>query len=305
MTELSPQAQRLVHLARGADDPDELTRLRVEHGLATRIALGAGTAGAATALTTGAGGSTMPLAVKAIVALGLTAGLGGVWTVREHLQVGAAPSTVASGARSGVPGTGIGETRSVDSPGAARGPATLAAPPLTTTPAGPPEPVERVSPPPSPAKTAPLGPARADTASESDAPSGDRPSSAAFPVTSSERVRAELQAPATADAAPEPDPLRAETAALRAAQGALRSGDARRALALLDEQDERFRAGSLQEERAAARVLALCQAYGPEGVRGAAERFEQRFPQSALLARVRSACRDRPAPATQDSIPRK
>jgi hypothetical protein len=89
------------------------------------------------------------------------------------------------------------------------------------------------------------------------------------------------------------DSLHAETEALRSAQQALRSGDFQRALALLDQQDVTYRTGMLQEERAAARVLARCEGGRLEQARGEAARFELRWPRSALVARVRSACRDR------------
>lgn len=87
------------------------------------------------------------------------------------------------------------------------------------------------------------------------------------------------------------DPLQVETDALRAAQQALRDGDSNRALRLLDEQDARFGAGLLREERAAARVLALSEEGRSEQACTEAKAFERRWPRSALLVRVRSACR--------------
>jgi hypothetical protein len=86
------------------------------------------------------------------------------------------------------------------------------------------------------------------------------------------------------------DALRAETEALRSAQQSLRDGAPERALRLLDEQDRSFRAGLLQQERAAARVLALCQAGMVPEARAQAIRFERLWPRSALLGRVRAAC---------------
>ena len=86
------------------------------------------------------------------------------------------------------------------------------------------------------------------------------------------------------------DPLREETLELRQAQQALRSGNVDRALTLLNQQDQTFRDGVLQEERSAARVLALCQNGQTDRARTEAVRFERRWPKSALLARVRSSC---------------
>jgi len=87
-----------------------------------------------------------------------------------------------------------------------------------------------------------------------------------------------------------PDLLREETRELRTAQQALRAGDAERALSLLNEQDRTFQPGQLQEERSAARVLALCQSGQVDRARSEAVRFEQRWPKSALVARIRSSC---------------
>jgi hypothetical protein len=97
---------------------------------------------------------------------------------------------------------------------------------------------------------------------------------------------------AHAAALPE-DGLREETFALRLAQQALRDKDPEQALRLLDEQDRRFQAGLLPQERAAARVMALCQATRVEEARAQASRFERQWPRSPLLSRVRSACWDR------------
>jgi outer membrane protein assembly factor BamD (BamD/ComL family) len=86
------------------------------------------------------------------------------------------------------------------------------------------------------------------------------------------------------------DVLRAETEALRLAQQALRDRQPEQALRLLEEQDLRFRDGLLRQERAAARVLALCQTGKADEARAQALRFERLWPRSALLARLRAAC---------------
>ena len=86
------------------------------------------------------------------------------------------------------------------------------------------------------------------------------------------------------------DQLRAETAELQQAQAALRSGDTGSALRLLSAQDTTYRSGVLQQERSAARVLALCQSGSVAAARAEAARFERRWPNSPLTSRVRSAC---------------
>jgi hypothetical protein len=93
-----------------------------------------------------------------------------------------------------------------------------------------------------------------------------------------------------AQAAETPDQLREETQELRQAQQALRAGNVALALKLLNQQDQTFGRGVLQEERSAARVLALCQNGQTDRARAEAARFEQQWPKSALLARVRSSC---------------
>ena len=102
----------------------------------------------------------------------------------------------------------------------------------------------------------------------------------ALPAASSSAL-----APAPAD-----DPLHAEIRELRAAQQALRAGEGTRVLALLNQQDTTFSGGTLQEERAAARVLALCQLGQVDEARALAQRFERRWPKSSLLARLKNSC---------------
>jgi hypothetical protein len=97
------------------------------------------------------------------------------------------------------------------------------------------------------------------------------------------------EAPVTSPA-PAEDDLRPETEALRLAQQALRDKVPLQAIKLLDAQDVRFRNGLLQQERAAMRVLALCQAGRVSEARDQADRFERLWPRSALLGRVRTAC---------------
>jgi len=94
-------------------------------------------------------------------------------------------------------------------------------------------------------------------------------------------------APAT-PAAADPDTLAAETHRLREARAALKGGDASRALSLLDEQSA---AGpQLREERAAARVLALCDLGRVDDARAAAARFLAESPRSPMADRVRASC---------------
>jgi hypothetical protein len=116
--------------------------------------------------------------------------------------------------------------------------------------------------------------------------------------------KAEPRAHRTHVAAPvrEPAPtnrLAEETALLGSANGALRAGDARRALGLLDDYDHRYPSGVLREEVLATRLIARCQLAGAQGdslddtaarARTEARAFLARHPASPLAPRVRSSC---------------
>ena len=94
-------------------------------------------------------------------------------------------------------------------------------------------------------------------------------------------------APAAASAAP---PLEVETRALGDVTRALRDGRPDEALRLLTEQERTFARGSLHEERAAARVFALCAAGRLAQARSARDRFLVAYPQSPSADRVRASC---------------
>lgn len=108
--------------------------------------------------------------------------------------------------------------------------------------------------------------------------------------TQPHRERPSLLGSAEPAAAPEPSRLARETAALRDANEALRTGAAARALALLDDFTEQFPNGMLAEEALATRISALCKLgrVAEAGALGA--RFMQRYPRSPALGRVRGSC---------------
>jgi len=117
-------------------------------------------------------------------------------------------------------------------------------------------------------------------------------SSASSPMGTGRSIPSRVGTRASSAALEEsPDQLQAETAALHQAQAALRSGGAPLALRLLNEQDASYRSGLLQQERSAARVLALCQSGSAAAARAESARFEKRWPNSPLTSRVRSACK--------------
>jgi len=111
------------------------------------------------------------------------------------------------------------------------------------------------------------------------------------PTSKKERTAAmQPPAPRAVAKAPDKDTLVEETEALRQANQALQTGQAGRALELLDEQTLRFANGQLNEERAAARLLALCRLGRKQDAVADFAEFSRDHPQSPLLPRVRKAC---------------
>jgi hypothetical protein len=114
----------------------------------------------------------------------------------------------------------------------------------------------------------------------------------------SDALPQELPPAAVASAAPtepaEAPSIEAEITALREVHRAVASGEPERALALLDRSPRDN--GPLAEERAAARVVTLCQLGRRDEAKQAAEAFLRAHPASPLAARVRKAC---PEPARE------
>lgn len=84
--------------------------------------------------------------------------------------------------------------------------------------------------------------------------------------------------------------LAEETSALTKIQQALNRQDTRAALALIDEQKRKFVSGQLAEERAAAEVIALCDAGRAAEADAARIRFLTNYPTSPLAKRVNIGC---------------
>lgn len=90
------------------------------------------------------------------------------------------------------------------------------------------------------------------------------------------------------------DTLSEETQRLMEAHGALQGGDAEKALQLLDEKEAGATGQKLKEERAAARVLALCKIGRIDEANREAAVFLEKSPRSPLAERVRKACPKNP-----------
>jgi hypothetical protein len=95
--------------------------------------------------------------------------------------------------------------------------------------------------------------------------------------------RREASPPAAGDLAGELD-------LLTQANAATKQGDVARADELLRAYDQRYPAGQLAQERAAAGILVQCAAGRVQDARAAARRFLERWPRSPLVARLKSSC---------------
>jgi len=277
MKELSPETRRILELARDEDEPAPGAAARLERSLKQRILLSAAIVGGGAVLSKPAvGAGLLVTAIKsmAIAGVGASVALLG-WEVllntaepRPGLEQRApnvgrstSPARLRVEPRAPLPPEstpGVAATGHVVS---RVEPADASQPPSQL---GETRVVPRV------ASPAPLGPFQPEA---SQLPSQPMP-----PALRAERERME------------PDRLAEEAGELREAQRALRSGDSNRALALLEQQQTLYPNGSLAQERSAAKVLALCQAGRAEQARLEAQRFEQLFPNSPLLGRVRGAC---------------
>lgn len=284
MNQLSREARLLLELAQGADDPDARTQARIERLLSARLA--AGGAPLATPRvdpSKAVSAGLSPSVQGVVVALGIGGALAGLgWVAAGHTS-GTPSAFSASPAKA----TAIA-TASL----ATSAPPLSASPPLRKLQENARAPARDVERTPNVNEAPPeaTSPARAVATAKAPAlPAPKRPSEPADNAARADSSNGASQS--ELDPAPALDPLAAEAAALRDAQRALRDGQTSRALELIATQDARFAHGSLQQERAAARVLALCQAGSREKARAEATRFAERWPRSALLTRVQAACR--------------
>jgi hypothetical protein len=251
VTDLSPEAQKLLRQARAAFSPDEgrLAAVRAELKAQLGASLNAppsaaSSAGGAGLRALGAAGWSAGHTVIAAVAIGaMGAGALAMWPLTSR-----APKPA--------PAELLTQPQPVSAP--------LAAPVAEQT-APSTLPSLALSPPPEEPAPALRTAARARAKSEA-------------PPT----VRA---APASTT-----DSLAEEVHMLRDARSALDRGDAAQALRLLDAHEARFRRGTLHEERLATRVQALCALGHADRARAVAQELQRAAPRSPHLARVRASC---------------
>jgi hypothetical protein len=267
VSDLGPQAKSILAAGRSGDDPTPADRARVRRSIGKALAAGGAAGAAATkgaAAAAGAAGKAASLAVAAKLAgaLVLIGAVGAGAAIVHARRSAPAVEAPATGAPAPI-------AEKVAAPTIAPAPAEIAAAPaeITAAPAATPSPPPAAAPPADPAS--PARPAPRPGARIAAAPS---PADTVEPA---------------APAEPAEDPLVAETRRLREAHGALKAGDAEKALRLLDEP---AKGGELGEERAAARVLVLCKLGRADEANAAAARFLRESPRSPLADRVRAGC---------------
>lgn len=123
-----------------------------------------------------------------------------------------------------------------------------------------------------------------------EAPVPPAPPASSAPPAPSVAPAASVRRPPPTPSLPAPPSIGEETSLLAGAQSALRAGDAKGALSLLERHRERYPSGALAEEREASRVLALCKLGRVAEARSAADTFVTAHPRSPAVPRVRAAC---------------
>ena len=127
------------------------------------------------------------------------------------------------------------------------------------------------------------------------AAAGEAPPPSVEEVSSARPVAPTAPLPLT-PRAPLPPPSSAagsvaiEAALVRRAEGALRAGDPKGALAIVGEHARRFPTGVLTEERDMERIVALCALGRRDEATTAAAVFTRTWPSSSHAARIREAC---------------
>jgi hypothetical protein len=245
MSNLGPDARKLLARGRAGEPLSPERNARLKRAVLAQVA-------GATVLTASATASAWGLALKGLVAVAVVGGVGfGIHALATGASTGEAKAPVAA-----LSAAALASSASASSRVASVAPDTVAsALPISES------------------LASPRGSSSASGLNRPSLPDGQRPEPTADTVEtplvpSPSNTSAEVAPPPTASApsaapsavasAAPPPSLDEEAAFLREADGALRSGNAARTLALLDEATRRFPRGSLGPERAAERIFALC-----------------------------------------------
>jgi hypothetical protein len=262
MSELSPDTNRLLALARGAGALTDERRLQIKAGLLSQIAAGSAlTSTAATHVAWAKAAWLSSPIVKGLSALALLSAVGvGVYVGARAPQSGAQHrASAVSSARAGNPSSNPSAAGTHDSNRAEPSPAETEAVPAQ-----------------------PIAPAPVAQAIVALNPSSPKPNA------NSSHTASLNEPPNEAPAAPNADTLARETSLLRDADQALRAGNAARALSLLDEHAARYPRGALAPERNAERVIARCK-LGQIDTKSA-QNYLASHANSPFAARIQDAC---------------
>jgi hypothetical protein len=286
-SKLGPESLSILAAGRAGDDPTTADRARVKRALMRSIAASAALGATSAASTAGASAAAAGGAAVKATSIGLGIKLLGGAVIALAVGSGVLVHRMSAPERASMKAAPIAATEAAPAP---------STPALERVAAGEPAGPLEVDP---PKKEEPVG------FLDKGEPRGDAPDPPAlFPPVSpvgdkGEIARSRQPAPfpsswgerAGAEGQSEEDPLAAETRRLREAHGALQSGDPKKALVLLDEPQ----GGQLGQERAAARVLALCQLGRGEEAEAARAAFLREHPRSPLADRVRNGCSNAPS----------
>ncbi len=258
MSELDPEGRALFRGARRDLAPSEADRARVEEALAVRFGVAAAAGAAVAGAATSASASVAPAAAGIVGVSGGATTAGAAATAGGASALLLATKWVGAAALVGVLGaTGTAAYRATWRSTSTSTPTSTPTPTTTTTPTPTPTP----APTPTPVVMAP--PPR-----EQETP----------------RPRVARAAAATAGSVGD------ETRMIRDADAALRSGDAARALTLLDAHAHSYPNGVLAEERAVERIFALCKLGRDDDARREGHRFLDAHPESPLAGSVAASC---------------
>lgn len=299
MSELGPEARALFDAARAEEAPTAADRARVRSALTRALAASGAAAataasakGAAASATAKATSSVMGVVGKAMVSIALVGAVTAGVSVglRAALSTSAAPPAAsAAPGESPRPIAAPGRTDRTDVPVEPSGSSTAVFAPPPTGAAS----ISSASRPvPERADPAKLWPASGgnESAGPRTPPEGRTANADPRPIPEIAGVAAPTATPTAEDA------LEIETRHLGEAYRELQSGNPTRALSLLDQQSTVHAGGELGEERAVARLVALCKLGRAVEAKAAADRFLREHPRSPHADRVRAGCSAPKAP---------
>jgi hypothetical protein len=289
VTDLTPEDETLLALARGGFEPTARDRARVGRKVLAQIGAGAAAtlASASSAASSAAAGGASMLFVKIAVGAAMMA------AVVDGGMIAFGPPSHASRTAHRAPLSVASPAASPASPSEARGTPVPSAPARETPSASP----MGTAAPTSGATLKPPGRALPPMVDLQRAPASTSPGATDEAVARLPGLETAATAPlvagvsASAVASPPPLPdVSAEAERLRAVDEARRVGDGLRALSLLEKYGVDFPRGALAEEYEAERVEVLCGLGRVAEARAAGSRFVRDRPRSPLSAGIRAAC---------------